>query len=382
VEWSVTFKDSFNNRAVLITGHTGFKGSWLAIWLHRLGAKVNGYSLPPPTAPNHFTTSSVRALLANHYEGDVRDASHVQAALEACQPEVIFHLAAQPVVRHSYIEPLETFEVNAMGVATVLDCVRKVGRSCVVVVVTSDKCYENHASIEGHREDGRLGGHDPYSASKAAAELIAASYRRSFFPPDALSQHGVRVATVRAGNVIGGGDWAADRIVPDIVRALSRDQPIRVRNPGSVRPWQHVLEPLSGYLTLASNMLTRSDPDLCSAWNFGPLAGSEASVRDLVETFCEAWGDARWEDVSSLVQPFEEASLRLSIEKAGRQLSWQPRWRFAEAVRRTCRWYRSFYSSPGKCTHDLCLHDIADHEVGVTEEGCSPTPRPSYAHVP
>ncbi|HTV56189.1 MAG TPA: CDP-glucose 4,6-dehydratase, partial [Terriglobia bacterium] len=303
----MTVKNSFKNRSVLITGHTGFKGSWLAIWLHHLGAKVNGYSLPPPTIPNHFTTSGVRSLLASHYDGDVRDPIQLQAALEACRPAVIFHLAAQPVVRQSYVTPLETLEVNAMGVATLLDCVRKLGHHCAVVIVTSDKCYENHPSTEGHREDGRLGGHDPYSASKAAAELIAASYRQSFFPPDALEKHGVSVATVRAGNVIGGGDWAQDRIVPDIVRSLSNGQPIQVRNPGSIRPWQHVLEPLSGYLALASAMLSRPDPDWCSAWNFGPLAGGDASVRDLVETFCEAWGNGRWEDVSNSVQPFEEA---------------------------------------------------------------------------
>jgi CDP-glucose 4,6-dehydratase len=377
----VTFKDSFKNRPVLITGHTGFKGSWLAIWLHYLGAKVNGYSLAPPTVPNHFTTSKVRRLLTYHSEGDVRDAGRLRAALDATGPEVIFHLAAQPVVRQSYVTPLETLEVNAMGVATLLDCVRKLGRSCVVVIVTSDKCYENHHSIEGHREDGRLGGHDPYSASKAAAELIAASYRQSFFPPDALEKHGVSVATVRAGNVIGGGDWARDRIVPDIVRSLSNDQPIRVRNPGSIRPWQHVLEPLSGYLTLASAMLFRANPDLCSAWNFGPLPGGDASVRDLVETFCEAWGNGRWEDGSNSVQPFEETALRLSIEKAARQLSWQPRWRFAEAVRRTSRWYRSFYSSPEKSTYDLCLEDITDHEAGVGEASHRSMPRPSYAHA-
>jgi CDP-glucose 4,6-dehydratase len=378
----VTFKESFKDRPVLITGHTGFKGSWLAIWLHHLGANVNGYSLPPPTVPNHFTTSGVRSLLASHYDCDVRDPIQLQAAVEACRPDVIFHLAAQPVVRQSYVAPRETLEINAMGVANLLDGVRKLRRPCVVVIVTSDKCYENHPSIEGHCEDGRLGGHDPYSASKAAAELIAASYRQSFFPPDALEEHGIRVATVRAGNVIGGGDWAQDRIVPDIVRALSNDQPIQVRNPGSIRPWQHVLEPLSGYLTLASAMLARRDPELCSAWNFGPLAGSDASVRDLVETFCEAWGKGHWEDVSNSVQPFEEASLRLSIEKAARQLSWQPRWRFAEAVRRTSRWYRSFYSSPDKSTYDLCLQDITDHETGIAEASHRSVTRRSYAHAP
>lgn len=358
----------FKNRSVFVTGHTGFKGSWLTIWLHRLGARVSGYSLVPPTTPNNFTTSAVRDLLAGHDEADVRDASRLQASLEACRPEVIFHLAAQPVVRQSYVDPLETFEINAMGVATLLDCVRRLRRPCVVIVVTSDKCYENRASAEPHREHDRLGGHDPYSASKAAAELVTESYRSSFFPPEALAQHGVKVATVRAGNVIGGGDWAPDRIVPDIARALSSDKTILVRNPNSIRPWQHVLEPLSGYLTLASAMLASNDPNLCSGWNFGPSASNQARVRDLVEAFCEAWGHSRWEDVSNPAQPYEDATLRLCIDKATLQLPWMPRWKVAEAVRRACGWYRAFYACPGKATYSLCVDDIAEYERAVPEE--------------
>jgi CDP-glucose 4,6-dehydratase len=366
---------------VLITGHTGFKGSWLTIWLHQLGARVSGYSLGPPTEPNNFTTSAVRDVLASQEDGDMRDARRLQDFVEGCRPDVIFHLAAQTLVRQSYRAPLETVDINAIGVASLLESVRKLGRPCVVIIVTSDKCYENRGSVEGHRESDPLGGHDPYSASKAAAELITDSYRRSFFPSALLPQHGVKVASVRAGNVIGGGDWAADRIVPDIVRALSSSRPILVRNPGSIRPWQHVLEPLSGYLSLASSMLARSDSELCSAWNFGPLARSDASVRELVEGFCNAWGGGRWQDASCPEQLYEDSCLRLSIDKAARRLFWRPRWSFAEAVRRTCRWYRSFYACPGKSTYALCLDDIADYETTVPEESHTPAPRPLYAQV-
>ncbi len=226
----------FAGRSVLVTGHTGFKGSWLTIWLHHLGAKVSGYSLPPPTRPSNFDASRVRRLLTGHYEADLRDLKNLQEALAQSDPEVIFHLAAQPLVRESYRSPRDTFDMNFMGTCNLLECVRIRAKPCAVMVITTDKCYENKEQLWGYRENDSLGGHDPYSASKAAVELLAASYRRSFFPPECCARHGVKLATLRAGNVIGGGDWAKDRLVPDAVRALVKHRTIAVRNPRSVRP--------------------------------------------------------------------------------------------------------------------------------------------------
>jgi len=356
------FINDFGDRSVFITGYTGFKGSWLTLWLHRLGARLTGYSLPPPTHPSNFVASGVANAVVRRHNADVRDAATLQVALEACRPEVVFHLAAQPVVRQSYIDPRQTLEVNVMGTANLLEAVRNLHRPCTVVVITSDKCYENGGQPWEHSETDRLGGNDPYSASKAAAEIITAAYRRSFFTPEDLDRHGVRVATVRAGNVIGGGDWTADRIVPDTVRALSTHQPVLVRNPAAIRPWQHVLEPLSGYLLLASRMLSSDDAELCAGWNFGPRAGDEATVGQLVEKFCQAWGSGCWQSIGNREQPPEDHVLRLSVDKAKAGLGWEPRWRFNEAIERTARWYRAFYASSARCARDLCLQDISDYE--------------------
>jgi CDP-glucose 4,6-dehydratase len=354
---------AFCGRKVFLTGHTGFKGSWLAIWLHRLGAKVTGYALPPPTEPSNFRASAVGDFLAGHYEADVRDQAALSAAVAETRPEVVFHLAAQSLVRESYERPRDTFEVNVLGTAGVLEAVRAMGRPCVVVVVSSDKCYENREQVWGYREIDPMGGFDPYSASKGAAEIVAAAYRRSFFPPDAIGRHGVKVATARAGNVIGGGDWAKDRIVPDLVAHLTAGRPVPVRSPRAVRPWQHVLEPLSGYLTLAARMLESDDACWCEAWNFGPFTGEEIPVGRLVELFLQVWGEGTWQDVSRPGQPHEANVLRLNVDKALHQLGWRPRWRMAEALERTAQWYRKFYRGGPSAARAACLADIEAYET-------------------
>jgi CDP-glucose 4,6-dehydratase len=358
---------AFAGRSVFLTGHTGFKGSWLALWLHRLGARVSGYALPPPTEPNNFSVSGVRDLLDRHYEGDIRDATTLNRAVAEAQADVVFHLAAQAIVRESYQNPRETFETNVIGTAGVLDAVRAAGRPCAVVVVTSDKCYENREQVWGYREIDPLGGHDPYSASKGAAEIVAAAYRRSFFPPDRIAQHGVKLATARAGNVIGGGDWARDRIVVDMARSLAAHEPVPVRSPLAVRPWQHVLEPLAGYLTLAARMLAGDDARWCDAWNFGPPAGEDLPVRRLVELFIEAWGEGAWQDMGRPDAPHEAGVLRLNIDKSLHQLGWRPRWPVAEAVRRAAAWYRRFYRDRPSDMREACLADIAAYETSPRE---------------
>ena len=358
---------AFAGRSVFVTGHTGFKGAWLSLWLSRLGARVTGYALAPPTDPSVFVAAGVHEVLVAHHEADIRDSERLGKAMRACAPDVVLHLAAQPLVRASYQQPRETFDVNVVGTASVLDGVRALGRPCAVVVVTSDKCYDNHEHGLGYRETDPLGGDDPYSASKGAAELLVGSYRQSFFPPERVQVHGVRLASARAGNVIGGGDWAQDRIAADIARSLSGGLPVPVRNPSSVRPWQHVLEPLGGYLLLAARMLTSpSNAQLAGAWNFGPSNSESATVSALVELFIKAWGSGSWRDASTGEQPPEAKLLHLNIDKAVTVLGWRPRWSIAEAVRRTALWYRRFYEqrprAPG-AMRDHCLADIGDYET-------------------
>jgi CDP-glucose 4,6-dehydratase len=349
-----------------VTGHTGFKGSWLSIWLDQLGAKVSGYALPAPSNPSNYAVSGVRKLLKHEYQADVRDCAALEQAVHQTNPEVILHLAAQPIVRESYTTPRETMDVNVMGTCNLLDCVRRRAKPCVVVVVTSDKCYENREHVWGYREEDAMGGHDPYSASKGMAELLTASYRRSFFPAKDCAKHGVKIASVRAGNVIGGGDWAADRIVPDIVRHLAARKPVPLRNPKSVRPWQHVLEPLSGYLTVACRMLASDDPALCDGWNFGPMVDGNLSVRELVDAFVNVWGHGSWQDQSTPNQPHEANLLRLSIDKAVAKLDWHPAWHVSETVSRTAEWYRLYTENPKADMHAACLEDIQAYCTSAT----------------
>lgn len=324
---------------MLVTGDTGFKGAWLCAWLSELGAEVHGLALDPPTSPNLWEQAALGEAVA-HRRGDVRDLAAVAGAVEASEPELVLHLAAQSLVRESYDEPVDTFATNVMGVVNVLEAIRKRGRPCAVVVVTSDKCYANAPTAEGHAEGDPLGGRDPYSASKGAAEVVTASYRASFFAPEGHAEHGVGLASVRAGNVIGPGDWAKDRIVPDAIRALSRSEPVGVRNPDATRPWQHVLEPLAGYLGVAAGLLGEAPVAFCQAWNFGPELESCRPVRDVVEGVIKAWGRGGWESAGDGGPP-EAPELRLSVAKAARELRWHPVWRLEQALVRTAEGYRA-----------------------------------------
>lgn len=360
-------RETFAGRRVFVTGHTGFKGSWLAIWLSRLGARVTGYALAPPTDPSLFAAGGVRELLSAHHEADIRDAGSLSRALDQADPDVVFHLAAQALVLTSYASPRETFEVNAIGTAALLDAVRARRKPCAVVVVTSDKCYENREQVWGYRESDPLGGCDPYSASKAAAEIVTASYRRSFFPPERLAEHAVKVASARAGNVIGGGDWGKDRIVTDLVRHLAAGSPVPVRSPCAVRPWQHVLEPLSGYLTLGARLLESDNPAWCEAWNFGPMPGEEWPVAQLVQRFVAAWGHGSWQDLSGARPPHEAHTLRLNIDKTLARLGWRPTWHMAEAIEQTVCWYRRFYQAGPQGMLEACRQDIEAFEQASQE---------------
>ncbi len=353
-------RSTFNGKRVFLTGHTGFKGSWLALWLKSLGANVYGYSLAPPTTPSNYTLSNVKDVLTGETIGDIRNRKLMREVVNAFCPDLIFHLAAQPLVRASYDLPYDTFEVNVLGTASVLDAVRESQRPCSVICITTDKCYENCEQVWGYRECDAMGGHDPYSASKGATEILVASYRRSFFSPAELNQHGVLLATVRAGNVIGGGDWACDRIVTDMIKALAEGNPVGVRNPHAIRPWQHVLEPLSGYLKLGAAMLEKPDVKWSSAWNFGPTSGTEMTVGKLAEAFVEAWGSGSWEDQSNTGQPHEASILRLNIDKAISQLGWQPRWTFDEMVDKTAKWYKGVLCE-GQNARCSCENDIRDY---------------------
>ena len=331
----------WRGKCVFLTGHTGFKGSWLTLWLHALGARVHGYALEPNTSPSLFTAARVAEGISSTI-GDVRDGEKLQAAMRAAKPDVVIHMAAQPLVRYSYAHPVETYATNVMGTANLLEAVRKTEGVRAVVNVTTDKCYENKEWVWGYRENEPLGGHDPYSSSKACAELVTAAYRNSFFDGGRDAERGVAIASARAGNVIGGGDWSEDRIVPDFFRAVEAGTPLRVRNPQAIRPWQHVLEPLSGYLLLAEKLHTQG-PAFAEAWNFGPHASDAISVQRVVERMASFWGnDARWvvDDGSHLK---EANCLKLECSKAQQLLGWFPRWRVDLALELTVAWHRAHH---------------------------------------
>jgi CDP-glucose 4,6-dehydratase len=356
------FANTYHNKKVLITGHTGFKGSWLSEWLLTLGAEVTGFSNRVFDQPDHFAALGLAKRL-RHVIGDVRDLAALEKVIQQEKPDFVFHLAALPLVRLSYREPVETMSTNVMGTVNLLDVLRRVQHPVACVVVTSDKCYENREVLHGYHESDALGGHDPYSASKGAAEIVAHSYRRSYFM---AADSVVRMATARAGNVIGGGDWAADRIVPDCVRSLMNGDSIAVRNPIATRPWQHVLEPLSGYLWLGA-LLTGAVklprvPDalaVSNAFNFGPLLDANRSVKDLVTEMLKHWsGD--WRDASQLGAVHEAGLLNLTIDKAWHILEWKPVWNFAENVSATARWYYQA-SQVGRETIELTRCDITSY---------------------
>ena len=342
-------KDSSNlgiyrDKSIVVTGHSGFKGSWLSIWLTELGAEVVGFSIDPPTKPNMFETTRLEEKIT-HVFGDVRDAQHLQSVFEKYEPEIVFHLAAQPIVRRSYREPSLTFETNVMGTVNVLEAVRQTKCAKTVIVVTSDKCYENKEADYAFKETDPIGGHDPYSASKGCAELVVSAYRNSFFNSHSGSRK-VAVASARAGNVIGGGDWGKDRLVPDCMRALSAKNEIVIRNSTSIRPWQHVLEPLSGYLLLGAR-LHRDGKKYSDAWNFGPSEIEGVTVEEIVKKIMTLWGDGRYRIELSQNALHEAKLLRLDCGKASKLLGWKPTYSIDEALKETVMWYKEYYQKGG-----------------------------------
>jgi len=349
-------RDFWRGRRVLVTGHTGFKGAWLAFWLHRLGAEVTGMSLPPQTSPNLFSLADIGAITDSHFI-DIRDAGTVAAVVKQAEPEIVFHLAAQALVRTSYREPLETFATNVLGTANVLNALRPLDSVRTVVAITTDKVYRNLEHPYPYRETDVLGGHDPYSASKAAAEIVIASYRDSY-----LRDKGIAVASARAGNVIGGGDWSADRLIPDAMCAWSAGQPLEIRRPQAVRPWQHVLEPLAGYLVLAQKLW--STPALAGAYNFGPPTCEAATVRTVVQLAQSEYGKGQvcWGDGSA--GPHETSWLALEVAKTHSLLGITSRWALTETVRRTVYWYR--LQQQGVPALELCEADLAAYESSLT----------------
>lgn len=364
------FNDIYAGKTVLITGHTGFKGSWLSIWLKSMGASVIGYALPPATVPNMFEATEIGKHLIN-IEGDVRDTQHLEQVMANYEPDMVFHLAAQPIVRLSYEFPHLNYETNIMGTVNLLEAVRKTDSVRVCTVITSDKCYENKEWPYAYRENDPLGGYDPYSASKACAELVVGSYQKSFFNPDEYNQHKTALSSVRAGNVIGGGDWGPDRIVPDCIRALAKNNQITVRNPNAIRPWQHVLEPLSGYLWLTALMWNQGST-YSSAWNFGPSNFDNLTVGQLVDKIVKYWGSGTWQNASAQngKQVHEANYLKLDCTKSQNLLGWSPVYRIDEAIETTLDWYRTYYAS-NENIFDLTLAQIQTYVKKAQEIGLS-----------
>jgi CDP-glucose 4,6-dehydratase len=331
----------WSGKKVFLTGHTGFKGSWLSLWLSSMGAQVTGYGLPPDTEPNLYTIFGVERLISRSYLMDIRRLENFRHCLEQAKPEILIHMAAQPLVGRSYKNPIHTYETNVMGTANVLESARGVDTIRSSIIVTTDKCYENKEWPWGYRESDALGGYDPYSSSKGCAELVTSAYRTSFFPLDDYKNHKHALATARAGNVIGGGDWSVDRLIPDAIRAFQNREAVIIRNPHSIRPWQHVLEPLSGYLILAQNLYDNG-PLYSSAWNFGPNDDDAISVRDLMNLFTYKWSNgASW--LGGNIEQFHEAHyLKLDCSKSKSHLNWASRWDLNMALDAIIEWYREF----------------------------------------
>jgi CDP-glucose 4,6-dehydratase len=352
----LTNPDFWQGKRVLITGHTGFKGSWLSLWLQSMGAVLRGVALDPPTEPSLFDVARVSDGMEHHI-ADIRDFALVKAQMDEFQPEIVIHMAAQPLVRLSYQQPIETYATNVMGTVHVLEAASHVGSVKAIVNITTDKCYENREWVWGYREDEPMGGYDPYSNSKGCAELVSAAYRKSF-----LKDAGIAMATVRAGNVIGGGDWALDRLIPDILRALQDNRPVLIRNPHAIRPWQHVLEPLSGYLLLAERLYTNGQAD-AEGWNFGPIDEDARPVQWIVEHLCKVWGgDASW-TLQPGVHPHEASFLKLDISKARQRLQWVPRWSIETALSRITEWHQAWLS--GQDMRAVCLNQISQYRANV-----------------
>ena len=347
------------NRRIFLTGHTGFKGSWLSLWLQQLGAQITGYALPAPTQPSLFDKARVAQGMTSII-GDIRDASSLFAAMRDAKPEIVIHMAAQPLVRRSYTDPVETYSTNVMGTVHLLESVRQCDSVRSVVNVTTDKCYENQEWVWPYRENEPMGGHDPYSSSKGCSELVTSSYRNSFFNPDQHAQHGVALASARAGNVIGGGDWASDRLVPDILSSFTQGQPVVIRSPHAIRPWQHVLEPIRGYLTLAERLYTEGAA-FAEAFNFGPRPDDAQPVQWIVDKLAKLWGhEASW-TLDSSAQPHEAMFLKLDISKAAHRLGWHPALHLEQALQMTVAWAQGLQQ--GTDMQALTLNQIAAYQV-------------------
>lgn len=343
-------------KKVFLTGHTGFKGGWLALWLHSMGAKVYGYALTPNTAPALYNVLNINQLIEKSEIADIVDFSSLKQALIKFSPDIVIHMAAQPLVRYSYENPIETYQVNVMGTVNLLESLRFVSSVRSTVIVTTDKCYENIEQIQGYSEEDPMGGHDPYSSSKGCAELVTAAYRKSFFNSD---QNSNAIATARAGNVIGGGDWSLDRLVPDAVRAFESGQPLILRNPHAVRPWQHVLEPLSGYLILAQN-LYQHGLKYATAWNFGPNDEDATNVGEVANLLVKCWGGSSQWLQDERFQPHEANLLKLDCKKAKLELKWSPKWNLPYAITKTVDWYQAL--NDGEDMSELSLSQIMDYQ--------------------
>lgn len=346
----------FKDKTVLITGHTGFKGAWLAIWLNELGANVIGYSLDPEGEKNLFVLSKLNKKIID-IRGDIRDYEKLKSVFDQYNPEIVFHLAAQSIVKYSYDHPVYTYEVNVMGTMNVLEAIRKSDTAKVGIMVTSDKCYENKEWVWGYRENDAMGGHDPYSSSKGCCELLTSSYRNSYFPVENFEKHGKVIASVRAGNVIGGGDWSLNRIIPDSIRALESNQDIVIRSPKSIRPWQHVIEPLGGYITLAGKII-EDGPLFSTAWNFGPETHSIITVEDLVNKVLIHWESGRWVPEHKNSTLHEAKLLSLDISKVKYELNWNPRWDIDITVEKTIEWYKKYKQTN---VYNLCVKQINEY---------------------
>jgi CDP-glucose 4,6-dehydratase len=354
----------WEGKKVFLTGHTGFKGSWLSLWLHSLGAQVFGYALKPPTDPSLFELCALDEIVQSTI-ADVRDRMSLAEAMLSAQPEIVIHMAAQPLVRDSYRIPAETYEINVMGTVNLFEAVRACKTVKAVINVTTDKCYENKEWVWGYRENEPLGGYDPYSNSKACSELVTAAYRRSYFHEKEYTAHGVAVASARAGNVIGGGDWATDRLIPDCIRSVIKGEKVKIRNPHAVRPWQHVLEPLCGYLVLSQN-LYRDGPRYAGAWNFGPDDSNAQPVEWIVKRLCTKWGGDASYDIDRGTHPHEAHYLKLDSSKARTELGWNSRWSLDKAIDTIVAWTRLFKEE--KDVTSECLNQIKDYST-INNEG-------------
>ena len=354
----------WRGRRVFLTGHTGFKGGWLSLWLQSLGADLTGYALAPNSEKNLFEIAGLSSGMASNI-GDIRELSRLKEVMISAQPEIVIHMAAQALVRESYLSPLETYEVNVLGTANVLEAVRNTSSVKAVINVTTDKCYENREWFWGYRETDHLGGYDPYSSSKACSELVTSAYRSSFFNPSTYFQHGVAIASARAGNVIGGGDWSADRLVPDILAAIARRESVLIRSPRAIRPWQHVLEPLSGYLLLAEKLASDEGSKFGEAWNFGPADEDARSVQWIVEYLIKYWGnDAGWRH-DEFSHPHEATYLKLDCSKARMRLNWKPRWSLEHGLSAIIDWQRAFID--GVDMRSKTLAQISEFESKIYE---------------